>query len=262
MPWMLPAAIGGSGLLSAGGSIFSGILGSNAASKAAQEEVAQQEQALQFQQNVYGQTVQNLAPYRQAGNTALTSVMGLLGLGGTGQNATAQSAFQGFTQTPYYQFPLQQGNLALNRQLASAGLTGSGAALKDATAYNQGYASQGLGSYLQQLMGLSGQGENAAALQGSQGNQASSLLAQIFGNIGGAQAAGTVGSTNALTSGISNAGGSLLGSLTNPAVMSYLQNLGVQGQTGTAYNQTVGPQGMFGGIMGGAFQTPTNGPNT
>ena len=206
---------------------------------------------------MYGQTVQNLSPYLNAGNTALTSVLGLLGLGGQGQNATAQSAFKGFTGTPFYQFPLQQGNLALNRQLASAGLTGSGAALKDAAAYNQGYASQGLGSYLQQLMGLSGQGENAAALQGSQGNQASSLLGQLFSGIGQSQAAGTVGSANALGSGLTNAAGIL----SSPGFLSSLQGIGlnssIQNQTGTAYNNAVGPQGMFGDVMGGAFQTPT-----
>jgi hypothetical protein len=244
MPWI-------GGAIAAGGSLLSGIMGSNAANKAAQEEVAQQQKALQFQQSVYGQTVQNLSPYVASGNTALQSVMGLLGLGGTGQNANAATAFKGFTGTPFYQFPLQQGNLALNRQLASAGLTGSGAALKDATAYNQGYASQGLGSYLQQLLGLTNTGESAAAMQGSQGNQASGLLASIFGNIGGAQAAGTVGSNNALSTGIQGATGSLLGNNNgtiggqNSVIGQLFSQIGglFSPQSGSAYAGAGGPGG-------------------
>ena len=231
MPWMLPAAVAGSGLLSAGASLFGANKSAQASQEAAQQEIAQQQQALAFQKQVYGQTTQNLSPYVGAGNTALTGVLGLLGLGGTGTNQNAQSAFQQFTQQPNYQFPLQQGNLALNRQLASAGLTGSGGALKDAIGYNQGYASQGLQGYLANLMGLSTQGENAASLQGSQGNQASSLLSQILGGIGTAQAQGTTGAASALNTGLGNAAGSLGGIFTNPNVISALQGLGGGGSS-------------------------------
>ena len=213
---MIPWAVAAAGVAAAG-SIGGGIMSSNAAKSAAGAQTAALQQAQQFQQGVYGNTVQNLSPYLQGGNTSLSSLMGLLGLGGTGQNANAQSAFQGFTQTPSYQFPLQQGNLALNRQLAASGLTSSGGALKDAVNYNQGYASQGLNSYMGQLGGLVQGGQNAAALQGSQGNQASGILGQILGNIGQSNAAGIMGSNNAMNQGIGQAGGALGGLLNSTA---------------------------------------------
>jgi hypothetical protein len=212
MPFIGGLAAGG---LVAGGNILSGILGSDAASKASSQESSALQQGINFQQGVFNTTQQNLSPFINSGNTALSSLMGLLGLGGSGQNATAQSAFNGFAQTPSYQFPLQQGNLALNRQLASAGLSGSGAALKDAVQYNQGYASQGLGSYLSQLGGVSQLGQQSAVQLGSQGNQASSLLGNLFNQQGQAQAAGTIGSTNAITGALGQGIAGLVGNNAN-----------------------------------------------
>lgn len=186
-------------------------MGANAAGSAADSARQSAQQAQQFQQQVYGNTVQNLQPFVNSGNTALSSLMGLLGLGGSGQNATAQSAFNQFSQTPAFTFPQQQGNLALQRQLASSGLTGSGGALKDAIAYNQGYASQGLNSYLGQLGSLANLGQNSAALTGAQGNQASGNVLQSLLAQGNASANGIVGANNALTGGVNGALGSLVG---------------------------------------------------
>lgn len=215
MPWAVAAA----GVTAAGG-IASGLLGGAASSSAAKAQASAGQQALQFQQGVYNNTQSNLAPYMASGNTALTSLMGMLGLGGQGQNATAQSAFQGFTQTPAYQFPLQQGNLALNRQLASAGLTSSGGALKDAIGYNQGFASQGLNSYLGQLAGLSNLGQNSALGVGQQGNQAANNVANTQGYIGNANAAGIMGGAaglnQAIGSGISGLVGNNNGGIGGP----------------------------------------------
>lgn len=227
MPWV----VAGAGVVAAG-SIGSGIIGSNAASKAASQAADAAKQGQQFQEQVYGNTVHNLQPFINSGNTALSSLMGLLGLGGSGQNASAQSAFGQFAQTPAFTFPQQQGQLALQRQLASSGLTGSGGALKDAVAYNQGYASQGLNSYMGQLGSLTNLGQNSAALTGAQGNQASQNVLQSLLAQGSALSAGTIGSANALTGGINNA----LGSLVGP-----------NGSTlGTAYN----------GLFGGSSYTP------
>lgn len=207
MPWAVAAAG-----ITAAGALGSGIMGANAASSAADSARQSAQAGQQFQQQVYGNTVQNLQPFVNSGNTALSSLMGLLGLGGSGQNGSAQSAFNQFSQTPAFTFPQQQGQLALQRQLASSGLTGSGGALKDAIAYNQGYASQGMNSYLSQLSSLASLGQNSAALTGSQGNQASSNVLQSLLAQGNASANGIVGANNALTGGVNNA----LGSLTGP----------------------------------------------
>jgi len=198
--------VGAIGLgVSAAGSIASGVMTSNAASKAAGQQSAAIGQAVNFDQGVYNNAQTNLQPYISGGTSALGSLLGLYGLPG-GNAGGANQAYQNFTQTPYYQFPLQQGNLALNRQLASSGLTNSGAALKDAVNYNQGYASQGFGQYVSGLSGISQQGQQAATGLSQIGTNVGNQMLTGQTAIGNAQAAGTIGSNNALTQGLQNAG--------------------------------------------------------
>lgn len=192
---------GGAALGSIGSGLLTGILGSNAAKSAASAETNAISQGLQFTQGVYNQASGNLQPYATAGQSALPYLLGFYGLPGGNANG-AQQTFQQFTGTPSYQFPLQQGNLALNRQLAASGLIGSGAALKDAVGYNQGYASQGLGTYLQGLAGIAGSGQTAGAQLGQIGNTSAGLVNQAYTNIGNAQAGGIVGSANAWSQGL------------------------------------------------------------
>jgi hypothetical protein len=161
---------------------------------------------IDFQQGVFNTTQQNLQPWIGSGQSALSALQSFYGLGGT---PGAQAGFNQFTQTPYYQFPLQQGTLALNRQLAASGLTGSGAALKEGAQYASGLASQALTGYLGGLGGLATSGQNAAATLGQQGNVAAGTMLQGYTNQGGAQGAGIIGSNNALQQGYQ----SLLGPL-------------------------------------------------
>lgn len=191
-------------VLSAGVSLAGGIMGSNAAKKAAGQQAEQFGQAIDFQKSVYGNTVNNLQPFVGAGTDALSALRGFYGL--PGGNATgAIGAFNQFSSLPSYQFPLQQGLLAMNRQLASSGLTGSGGALRDANSLAQGYASTGLGGYLTGLSGIANLGQNSAVMTGAQGNTAASTLLAGYTGLGNAQAAGTVGANNALMTGIQNA---------------------------------------------------------
>ena len=218
------------GLVSGAGSLASGLMGSNAATGAANTQAAEEAQALAFQEQVYGQTQQNLQPYVSAGQGALSSILGFYGLPG-GNTGGASQAFNQFQSLPSYQFPLQQGNLALDRQLASSGLTGSGGALKSAVNYNQGYASQGLSGYLQGLGGIASAGQGAAGTIGQQGNQAASTLGQGYQYTGNALGQGTINSNNALTQGISGALPGLIG-----------------GTGGSSYGSS-GSGGMLGGLM-------------
>jgi len=121
----------------------------------------------------------------------------------TGQ-PNPQLATQLLTQMPGYQFGLGQGIQALDRSAASRGLTLSGAQLKDAQAYGQGYAQQqGWQPYVSALQSAASLGENAAAGVGNAGATAAANAAQSQLQAGQSQAAGIVGSTNALTSGLS-----------------------------------------------------------
>jgi hypothetical protein len=240
------AAVAGIGAI---GSIGSGIMGAGAAGKAASQESAAIQQGVDFQKQVYAQGSQNLQPWIGGGQSALTQLLGFYGLPG-GNASGASQAFQQFQNTPFYQFPLQQGQLAVNRQLASSGLIGSGAALRDASQLNTGYASQGLQSYLSGLSGVAGSGQTAATSLLSGGNTAASTLGNLYNAQGQAQASGTIGANNALQNGIGNAIGGLLGA----AQSTNLFGLGGTGSsssyTGPSANALIGGQGSPSYIQG------------
>lgn len=199
MPWAVAGAA-----LSAAGSIGGGLLSSNAANKAAGQQVQQQANSLDFIKSVYGNSVQNFAPYIGAGPGALSALQGFYGLPG-GNPGGAIGGYQNFTQTPFYQFPLQQANLATNRALAASGQIGSGGALRDLSQLNAGYASAGLGSYLSGLQGIAASGQNAAGQLGGIGVQTGPQIGSAYTNIGNAQAQGTYNSASGINSGIQNA---------------------------------------------------------
>lgn len=123
-----------------------------------------------------------LSPYTQAGGQALGQLSGAL-----------TSGFD-FESDPGYQFRLSEGQKALERSLASRGLSQSGAALKAAQEYGQGLASQtyqdAYNRYLaqnSQLANLAGMGQNAAM-----------GLGQALGNIPLASASANIDILNAL----------------------------------------------------------------
>jgi hypothetical protein len=185
------------------GSLVGGIMTSNASKSAASAEVNALQQGINFNQGVYSNAQSNLAPYIGGGQQALTSLLGFYGLGPNPAGAAA--GYQAFTQTPTYQFAQQQGLLGLNRQLAAAGLSGSGAAAKEGAQYTQGLASQQLQSYLSGLGGIAGSGQSAAGTLASAGAGIGQTLNQAYGNQGLATAGGIMGSNNALQQGIQGA---------------------------------------------------------
>lgn len=245
MPWVVAgAAIG------AAGSIGGGLLSSSAQKSAAEQEQQAQLQALDFQKQVYGNTVANESPYLQTGKSALYSLASLYGL--PGQNGAAanpggaQQAFTNFTNTPAYTFAEQQGNLGANRALAASGLTGSGAQAKTLSQFNQGYASQGFGGYISQLASLAGMGQNAAALEGSQGNTAANGVGQYLSGYGSAGAAGTIGSANSLNGALGQAGSFL----NNQNVLNALGGSGSGSGSSYDYSTGGGAQGVLQGSVG------------
>lgn len=133
----------------------------------------------------------------------------------TAPNYTAM--LNALTQTPGYQFGLQQGGAALDRSAASQGLLLSGAQLQASQEFGTNYAiQQGWNPYVSQLNALSGIGESAAAGVGNAGTAAAGQIGTaITGGAaaaGSAQlaaaqatAAGTIGSANAITGGLNNA---------------------------------------------------------
>lgn len=121
-------------------------------------------------------------PYMQAGQQALGSYLGTLGLG------NRQDAINRFKASPGYQFALQQGTQAVQRGEAARGLAGSGAEQKQLAQYGQGLANQEYGQYQSKLAGLAGMGQQAATTAGGWSMGAGSGLAQLGLGYGGQQA--------------------------------------------------------------------------
>jgi hypothetical protein len=156
---------------------------------------------------MYGQTREDLAGYRGAGNDATNALKAFYGLpGGVGPDAAHLS--KTLANLPGYQFMQGQGVQALDRSAASKGLLNSGAQGKALTQYGQNFAmSNALQPYLSGLQGLSAQGENAAAQTGYAGQNAAAGAAQAQMAGGQAAAGGWINSANAINNGLGQGAG-------------------------------------------------------
>lgn len=105
-------------------------------------------------------------------------------------------------KTPGYQFIKNQGLQATQNSYASHGLSESGAALKGAANYAEGLASTTYEQRLQDYFQLLGGGQNAAMGLGGFGTQAGLNMGNTAMSGAAATAAGTVGSANAISGGI------------------------------------------------------------
>lgn len=207
-----------------GGALVSGVLGYEGATKAADTQANSANNALQFQeqafntsQNNINQAKGNFSPYLNVGNQATYTLGQLMG-GGTNN----QPDYSSFFNSPDYNFAQSQGQKGVINAANAQGVGLSGGTLKDLATFNSGLASQQYGNYFNRLMGLSQMGANAASGLGNlatgQANNATSAAAGI-GNttqaVGQAQASGIVGGTNAIT-------GSLNSGISNSLLANYL----------------------------------------
>lgn len=240
------AAIIGAGALAAAGGVASSVIGSNAAQSAAQTQLQAATQAQQLQQNMFGTTQQNLAPFIAAGTGAQGQLQTLTGsaIGGNPLTAPLTQPFASspfgemgaLAQTPGYQFTLGQGLQATQNGYAAQGLGSSGAAIKGAANYSEGLASttfqQQFGNYLAQnqqiynmLGGQAQTGLSGAAALGGVSVQAAGQIGNTLTSGAAAEAAGQIGSANAINSGI----GSLSNAGSSTALLLGLNNAGVFG---------------------------------
>ena len=154
---------------------------------------------------MYDQTRKDLDPYNQAGNKALSQIMGDIGSNGYfNQTYTGQDIYD----DPSYKFRLQQGTDAIQSSAAAQGGLLSGATLKALQNYGQDYASQEYSNAynrfnadqtnrFNRLSTLAGMGQNAAAQVGNNGMQTSQAVANNTMAGANALAAGQVGQADA-----------------------------------------------------------------
>ncbi len=234
------------------GTTVAGVTGSalnaSAASAASKQEQEQDQVAQQNQVNALNFENLELSPYQQAGASDIPNLQALLNSYGStvtpyvnaltslGNSATAQQAL---AQTPGYQFTLNQGLQATQNSNAAQGLGISGAALKGAAQYATGLANntyqQQYNNALTNLQAVSGNwqnqwnannslvnlGQNSAANTATNTQNATNSLSSLIQALGNAQAAGTVGTANALGgigNSIANGLGTYNGILTSNAL--------------------------------------------
>jgi hypothetical protein len=199
----------GAAALGLGGAYLSG----EAAKKAAgiQAGAAREGQANAL--TMYNQGRQDLAPYRDAGAGATTTLAQLYGIptpGNPNPQPFGPEATAAFRNSPDYQFAFDEGNRAVQFSAAARGALGSGNTLRDLTTFGQGAATQNFQNYANRLMQLAQMGQGAASQGASQANQFGQFAANQIGNAGQAQASGIVGQSNAWNQGLSSAGNNLM----------------------------------------------------
>jgi hypothetical protein len=239
---MATLALAGIGAL---GSLFGGLFGGSAASKAEQQYLQALQQAQGSLKEDEAKGLQGYNPYQIGGYGAQTTLSSLLGTPGQGlltpwtQQFTAPTEAEA-EQTPSYQFQLHTGEDAMQNSAAGRGSLLTGRTLADLNNFAQGTAStnyqnvfnnaltqynSAYQSFLNnqndtyaRLMGQAGMGlgatENANSFRANMGGD----IASLYGQMGAARAQGTMAQANAYSSilpGITNAIGSglTLGSL-------------------------------------------------
>lgn len=184
------------------GTAVSAGVGAYTANKAADAQKKASKKALKAQEKAAAQARSDLQPWRETGQSALTSLADMYGLGKDGQPAFNESALAAFRNSPDYQVALREGISGLDHSAAAKGNLLSGGQIKGVTEYASDLASQKFGAYLSRLSQLAGAGQNAASNQANTSMNAGNNAANNYNNMGAAEASGIVGTGNAISGGI------------------------------------------------------------
>jgi len=117
-----------------------------------------------------------------------------------------------FTESPYYNFLLEEGNKELARSQSARGILDSGAAQREAQRYGKGLASTEYQNWIQNwlqtkvnpLLSVSGMGQVATSATTNAATQTGSQVGQNIMRAGDATASGYINQANAITGGINS----------------------------------------------------------
>jgi hypothetical protein len=203
----------------AAATVASAVIGSQASKSAASTQANAAARASDAQRDMFERQVELQEPFREAGLKGQNRLMELLGLSedkkapGFGKYASAEFGMDKFTADPGYAFRMSEGMKALERSAAARGGLLSGATLKGTQRFGQDLASQeyqnAFNRYQAERTGtlnpyqaLSGTAQTSAnTLTNAAGNLGTQLGSNIIG-AGNAQAAGQIGSANAIAGGL------------------------------------------------------------
>lgn len=210
----------GAGLLGLGATtLLSSLLGARAAKKAAQAQARAAESGISEQRRQFDIAQYQLAPFREAGVTALNQQQTLLGLKGTPEEQ--QGAFSAFADSPGQQFLRSQQERALVRNASATGNLGGGNVKTALQQQAFGRAQTDYQTQLNRLAAISGTGQTAATNLGQFGANTATNIGQLQQAGGAARASGILGQQQAIGQGISGlvglaAQGGAFKSLQNP----------------------------------------------
>lgn len=174
------------------------VMQAGAASSAAraQEEAANRQ--LDLQRDIYEEQEERFTPYEETGRRGLAAYEYELGLG------DRPEGYEGIPESAAFQTQLGMGRDAIEAGAAGRGGVFSGSTATALERYRTGLASQEVGTYLNRLAALGGQGQAAAGMQGQAGQNYATGASTALANIGDARASGAIGVGNAFAGGLNN----------------------------------------------------------
>jgi hypothetical protein len=195
MPWII-----------AGASLIGGALASDAAGDAADAQAGSARDATALQREQWQQQRADNAPRMEAGNRSLARLQELLGISGAGGGRKSLTGADVMAE-PGYQFGLQQGQQALDRQATARGMRNSGAALMAAQRYGTDYGTTKYNdawnrmqgertNEFNQLASVAGMGQIASNQVGAAGSQFANAAGQNMMGAANAQGAAGIAQAN------------------------------------------------------------------
>ena len=199
-------------LIMGGSSIASGLIGSRASKKAAEQQASAIREAAAIQERMYQQQRADLAPYRDIGYQSLKDI--------TDQKPYLTGRFEDYRSEyldPSMAFRLGIGEQTTQRAANVGGGALSGNTLRALQDYSQGLASTEYsnafnrfqterGNIYNTLANIAGMGQGAVNTGVQAGQATAQSLGQLAVGGGQAQAAGTIGAANAIAGGIGGVG--------------------------------------------------------
>lgn len=183
------------------GTVGSSLISSGASSSASKKISDAATDSTALQAAIYEDTTEKAQPFYDAGTNAFSAYLSELGLG------DAPEGYGGYEQSPMAQYLMQEGSEDINAAFASRGGYNSGAALEALEANRQSVISADTSDYFNRLLGVSQMGLDAATLQNSAGQSYANSASNNLMTAANASATATMGSANAMTSGIGDLAG-------------------------------------------------------
>ena len=225
----------------AGTAVVGYLANNNASNKAASAQQNATNAADATQMSMFNTEQANAAPWLKSGAAALGNANSLM--------ANPSS----YLQSPSYQFNLNNGMDAINRQTSNRGGMMAGSTLGAVDQFGQGLASQGYQQSLSNYMQMAGMGQTAVGQTNQAGMNASNIVSGNLMNLGAGQSAAAIAQGNNLTGTMNNGMNQYL----NYSLMNGMmgQNGGINGSVGQGLGSGSWGSDMS-GQMGGSSYVP------